>query len=114
MTQHPVFEHFERWRGTADAGWAVNFLGVRTRDEFNAGWPGFVPSETRRVETAYPAFDEEYFEWVDVLEAVVGGDGPFPMIGVGAGGGRWLMKGAPAARRQNRSPLRLVGVEAEP
>ena len=43
------------------------------------------------VETAYPAFDEEYFEWVDVLEAVVGADGPFTMIELGAGWGRWLM-----------------------
>jgi FkbM family methyltransferase len=114
MTHHPVFERFERWRGTVDAGWTVNFLGVRTRDEFNAGWPGFVPSESRHVETGYPAFDEEYFEWVDVLEAVVGADGPFTMIELGAGWGRWLMIGAAAARRQNRRPCRLVAVEAEP
>jgi FkbM family methyltransferase len=111
---HPVFDRFPRWSGDVDAGWSVNFLGVRTRDEFSAGMTGAVASERRSIETAYPPFDEEYFEWIDVLEAVEGADEGFTMIELGAGWGRWLMNGAAAARQRGRAPMRLVGVEAEP
>jgi FkbM family methyltransferase len=75
---------------------------------------GTLSSEGRWVETGYPAFDEEYFEWVDVLEAVVGAAETFTMIELGAGWGRWLMNAAAAARAHDRRHVHLVGVEAEP
>ena len=114
MTRHPVFEHFEPWSGKVEAGWTVNFLGVATRQEFFAGMTGVVPSESGWVETEHPAYNEEYLEWIDVLEAVAGADGTFTMIELGAGWGRWLMNGAAAARAHGRLRLQLVGVEAEP
>lgn len=113
-THHPVFDRFQPWRGEVDGGWSVNFLGVRTRDEFTAGMIGVAPSERRLVQTGLPAFDEEYLEWIDVLEAVVSREGPFTMVELGAGFGRWLMNAAAAARAIGRLPLHLVGVEAEP
>jgi FkbM family methyltransferase len=114
VTHHPVFTQFPRWSGQVDSGWSVNFLGVRTRDEFTAGMTGAVASESRLVETDYPAFDEEYPEWVDILEAVNGAVGTFTMIELGAGWGRWLMNAAAAARRRQGLSIHLVGVEAEP
>jgi FkbM family methyltransferase len=92
----------------------MNFLGVRTRDEFDAGMSGRVSTEKRFVETDYPSFDEEYFEWIDLLEAVVAAEGAFTMIELGAGWGRWLMNAAAAARRLGQLPFHLIGVEAEP
>ena len=114
MTHHPVFDRFGRWSGEVEGGWNVNFLGVRTRDEFAAGMAGSVSSKSRLVETDYPPFDEEYFEWIDVLEAVVAAEGTFTMIELGAGWGRWLMNAAAAVRQWDRVPFHLVGVEAEP
>jgi len=113
LTHHRVFDRFEPWSGEVDSGWNVNFLGVRTRDEFSSGMTGFASSEARWVETGYPSFDEEYFEWIDVLEAVAGAAGTFTMIELGAGWGRWLMNAAAAARERDLT-LQLVGVEAEP
>jgi FkbM family methyltransferase len=115
VTHHPVFEQFVPWKGEVDPGWSVNFLGVRTRDEFTSGMTAEVaPSERRFVETDYPAPDEEYFEWIDVLETVDVATGMFTMIELGAGWGRWLMNAATAARARDALPFRLVGVEAEP
>jgi FkbM family methyltransferase len=114
LTHHPVLERFQPWSGKVDAGWSVNFLGVRTRDAFSAGMTGTLSSEGGWVETGYPSFDEEYFEWVDVLEAVVGAAETFTMIELGAGWGRWLMNAAAAARAYDRQHVHLVGVEAEP
>jgi FkbM family methyltransferase len=113
-SHHPVFERFEPWSGEVEVGFSANFLGVRTRDAYNLGWPGFVLSQGGWVETRHPPFDEDYFEWIDVLEAVVEAEGVFTMIELGAGWGRWLLNGAEAARRRGGLRLRLVGVEAEP
>jgi FkbM family methyltransferase len=110
---HPIFGRFERWRGEVDPGWQMNFLGVRTREEFTAGMTGSVTAEKRWVETEYPPLDEEYLEWIDVLEAVVAAAGTFTMVELGAGWGRWLMNAAAAAQQHDR-PFHLVGVEAEP
>ena len=67
-----MFGRFEPWRGEVEAGWTVNFLGVRTREEFFAGMTGVVPSDSRWVETEYPAYDEEYLGRAeDVLPALL-------------------------------------------
>lgn len=58
-------------------------------------------------------YDEEYFEWIDLLEAVLNAEGSFHMLEVGAGYGRWGARGAVAARSQNL-PFFLTLIEAEP
>ncbi len=68
----------------------------------------------RFVVTDYPPFDEEYFEWIGVLEAVASAREEFTMIELGAGWGRWLVNAATAIRRLTSFPCHLVGVEAEP
>jgi len=61
----------------------------------------------------YPPFDEEYFEWIDLLEAVSVANNRFTMLELGAGFGRWTARGA-AAAKQCGLPYTLIAVEAEP
>jgi FkbM family methyltransferase len=62
----------------------------------------------------YPPFDEEYFEWVDILEAVDQASETFVMIELGAGYGRWCARAAAAVRRKPNCRFHCVAVEAEP
>jgi FkbM family methyltransferase len=62
----------------------------------------------------YPSFDEEYFEWVDILEAVDEATDSFVMIELGAGYGRWCARAAAAVRRKSNGRFQFVAVEAEP
>ena len=66
------------------------------------------------MESSLPSFDEEYFEWIDLLEAVLAARDKFTMVELGAGFGRWLVNAAAALTSYNGLPFRLVGVEAEP
>jgi FkbM family methyltransferase len=108
---HPVFLHFERWAGIVPAGFDVDFLGSKMPLRF-------FDSERRQLADHYEAplyapFDEEYFEWIDLLEAVAFAEGSFIMLEVGAGFGRWTVRAATAAA-QRRLPCSLIAVEAEP
>jgi FkbM family methyltransferase len=108
-SHHPIFGHFDCWEGEVLAGFSTDFLGMMTQRRF-AGWPD-TPGHVR---TTYPPFNEEYFEWVDLLESVLEAREQFTMIELGAGFGRWLARGAIAAQYRGGLPYRLVGVEAEP
>jgi len=89
----------------------VDFLGTRSRTDY---FTLLNPEPNARQENpVYPAFDEEYFEWVDLLEAVAAAKGHFTMLELGAGWGRWTARGA-AAADQLGVPYTLVAVEAEP
>jgi FkbM family methyltransferase len=108
---HEIFSRFRRWSGVAPAGFEFDFLGTRNRTAFFAMMQ---PRPNDRDESpGYPPFDEEYFEWIDLLEAVAWAQGRFTMLELGAGFGRWTARGA-AAARQRELPYRLVAVEAEP
>jgi FkbM family methyltransferase len=115
LEHHPVFAQFERWRGIAEPGVDTNFLGVRTRHDFylTGEQQRDLPNPDIPIEPALPVVNEEYFEWIDVLEAVEAATRRFTMMELGAGWGRWLMNGAAAARQRGLDVL-LVGVEAEP
>ena len=67
----------------------------------------------RHAAPEYPPFDEEYFEWIDLLEAVAFAKDRFSMVELGAGWGRWSARAA-AACLQRGLPCHLVAVEAEP
>ena len=117
MAHHTVFSRFPCWQGEVPAGFSVNFLGVVTRKSY---WrPPNVrvltgDSASRFVKTEYPAQDEEYFEWIDVLESVVAAEGHFAMLELGAGWGPWTVNAAVALRRIGSLPCTFVAVEAEP
>ena len=94
----------------------VDFLGVRTRRQFVAGLCSPDPSrfDTETVQTVRPAFDEEYFEWIDVLEAVAAATHTFTIIELGAGYGRWCVRAGAAVRRRGDLRFSCVAVEGEP
>jgi FkbM family methyltransferase len=113
MNTHPAFARFRLWEGNVDPGWVVNWIGVRTRVAVQSDHAGF-PTPTH-VKPELPPLSEEYFEWIDVLESVAESSGPFTMVELGAGWGRWLVNAAFALEQLAPGrPLRLVGVEAEP
>jgi FkbM family methyltransferase len=108
---HEIFSRFQRWSGIAPAGFEIDFLGTRSRTAFFSMMQA--RPHDRDESPAYPAFDEEYLEWIDLLEAVDWANGRFTMMELGAGFGRWAARGA-AAARQREIPYHLVAVEAEP
>jgi FkbM family methyltransferase len=71
--------------------------------------------KTRFIQSTYPPFNEEYFEWIDLLESVIDAKFRFTMIELGAGWGRWLCQAGKALGQVNpQIPYHLIGVEAEP
>lgn len=106
---HPIFSLFPPFKGPAEPGFDVDFLGVRTRRD-RAG-DMRIPAAAAGM---YPSVSEEYFEWIDLLEAVAAANGPFTMVELGAGNGPWLVRAGVALRRLERKEFKLVGVEAEP
>jgi FkbM family methyltransferase len=112
---HPVFAGLAYPIYDAPPGWDVNFLGVRTRVEFFSLYEELADfSTTRRVVTVPPVPNEDYFEWVTLMEAAVEARERFTMIELGAGWGRWLANAALAVRQISGLPVTLVGVESEP
>ena len=115
VNHHQVFNSFKCWQGEVKAGYINDFLGIMTRSEYYP--PMSLPehAKTRYVQSSYPSFDEGYFEWIDLLEAVIHSTECFTMIELGAGWGRWLCRGATALKQYNSElPYHLIGVEAEP
>lgn len=98
--------------------YSPNFLGVHTRRMFTQNMPKVAttipPSCEQFVQSKWPPVCEEYFEWIDLLEAVCQANQTFTMIELGAGYGRWLVNAAAALRQRGHHDFRLIGVEAEP
>jgi FkbM family methyltransferase len=99
---HPVFEEFRR-----RAQPVVNWLGVETRRSF-------FDDDLEFVRLGTPPIDTEYFEWIDLLEAVTRASRHFTMLELGAGYGRWIVNAARALRLYSGLAATLVAVEAEP
>lgn len=113
MQHHEVFSRFQPFSGEVGPHYGVDFLGTIIRNEFVA------ELYTRPVasvwETSYPPVNEDYLEWIDLLESVVAARGSYTMVELGAGFGRWVVRAAFALKQFNgQLPYRLVAVEAEP
>ncbi len=113
LVHHEIFSRFKRWNGYAPPECQVDFLGTVTRMSFVAGMAPAAPPDGL-LDVPYPPFDEEYFEWISLLEAVSTAREQFTMIEAGAGFGRWLVRAALAVRACGGLQCKLVGVEAEP
>ena len=112
---HPVLDFFRPWRGWVEPGWDVNFLGVRTRVSFFSLYEQLDDYSKRRLVTArLPIPNEDYFEWIALLEAASEARRSFTMVELGAGWGRWLVNGIAALRARGELPYHVVGVEPEP
>jgi FkbM family methyltransferase len=100
----------------APDGFELDFLGIRTRRAFHGprfASPSPILSDASSGRTL-PFFEEEYLEWVDLFEAISNARDIFTMAELGAGYGRWLVRGATVAHLFGGLVYRAVGVEAEP
>src|ERR1700674_238080 len=106
---HEVFDRFSCWEGAVPEGFHTNFLGVVTRTSFYPSYFASMPQYCGKgyVRTNYPIFDEEYFEWIDLLQAVNGAEERFTMLELGAGWGRWIANAAAALRQRSNVPYTL-------
>jgi FkbM family methyltransferase len=111
VRHHPLIALHDPVAVPCPPDFQCDFLGIRTRREFSTDLSNSPPA-TRPPE--YPPFDEEYFEWVDILEAVDQASETFVMIELGAGYGRWCARAAAAVRRRGDCRSQFVAVEAEP
>jgi FkbM family methyltransferase len=107
---HAVFDHYRPYRGPAHAPSHLDFIGSLTPPDYGS-WP--IPLSVPDYEEAPPQIDEEYFEWIDILQAVLDAGPTFTMLELGAGYGRWSARAAVAARQKGKA-VRLGAAEAEP
>lgn len=111
---HPVFSHFRPYTGELPPNCDHDFLGTVVPPEFIQGLVP-VPECASKVENYYVLIDDEYFEWIDLLESIVAASGTYTMIDLGAGYGRWSVRAAYAAKQYNPElRCRLIAVEPEP
>lgn len=113
MEHHEVFAKFCPFSGISPSFCQTDFLGITTRQQFVANLA--VHSEPTAIVTDYPTPDEEYFEWIDLLQSVVSAKDFYTMIELGAGFGRWVVRAAHAVKKYRPDlPYQLIAVEAEP
>ncbi|MEM6552774.1 MAG: FkbM family methyltransferase [Planctomycetota bacterium] len=111
---------FDRFRTSplpsADTpGISTDHLGIRTRQTFFQPNPDADPGTPRWP----PAIDEEWPEWLDLIDAICDANPErgFTMVELGAGFGRWITRAGVLCRYLKNEPIEritLVGVEAEP
>jgi FkbM family methyltransferase len=111
------FRRMESFSGAPPPGWIVDFLGIRTQWKFV---DGHLPHTAEQVSQLWQSLPSpqvnglEYFEWLDLLHAVLAARDRFVMVELGAGWGRWAVRAAKLLERLNPMPYTLVAVEAEP
>jgi FkbM family methyltransferase len=110
---HSVFSKIPHWSGTVGSGMTANWLGTVTRSLYNnthSSPPGII------LAPGIPLVNEEYFEWIDLVESVLEAQDKYTMVELGAGWGRWLVNSWSALKQLGKTStkLLLVGVEAEP
>ena len=87
---HEIFTHFRGWAGEAAPGILLDWIGSKTTAEI-AGLE-WVPHSLTGA--GAPPVDEEYFEWIDVLEMARG-----PMVFTPSWKSAPAMAAGPRARR---------------
>ena len=134
VKQEAVYEAFERSPSFDDEHFHYNFVGSRVRHEFERPLAETLRRQGQQVPeavvgvmssgrsaeydeagTAPCKLSEDFFEWSDLLEAILDAGNEFAMVELGAGYGRWIVNAAQAIRRRKTAtPLRvwLCGVEA--
>jgi FkbM family methyltransferase len=90
-------------------------MGDVSRESWNLTDGGSPAANARdRYEAPLPPISEDYFEWINLLEAVFAARGRFVMFELGAGYGSWGVRGALAARQRGIEDIEICFVEAEP
>ena len=110
---HRIFSRFRAFYGQVPAYCQPDFLGTMRRLQFVKDIHCSPVPTLQQI--GPPEFDEEYFEWIDLLESVAAARGSYTMLDLGAGHGRWAVRAAFAVRQYwGLLPHHLIAVEAEP
>lgn len=107
--RHWAIDHFPCTSTAGEPGFALGPHCSRTRAAHlpnGVVGGGFNPAP-------FIAFNEEYFEWTDLFEAILSAGERFTFVEIGAGYGRWSSQAAAAARPKGKA-IRLALAEAEP
>jgi len=104
---HPVFDLLSPYAGGLEPGFAIDFLGIKTRWEFEGATSSGLPG-------APDPPNEEYFEWICLFESIMAAENQYTMMELGAGYGRWSLRAAAAMRQLRNLPFHLIAVEGEP
>lgn len=99
--QHPVFLEFEPFLGAQRVGCWLDYSGSQASD---AGTMRKGAAAEPAGPRPLPPFNEECFEWIDLLNSVQEARNNFAMYGLGAGFGRWGVRGGHVARRHALTP----------
>ena len=137
---HELFAHWEdvTWTGAFNASELRDFVGTRTSYTYDcadkaryrfyhlsrripcARQDHLVSLDVQHLTVSgdYPIVDEEYFEWLALLRAIVSLNGPpsrpFVVMEYGARYGTWVVRGVNAFRRlYPESAVQLLAVEAD-
>jgi FkbM family methyltransferase len=109
-----LFDHFPPVESAPQAGFYIDFLGVRTRVSHMTA---FKDHDGRVYGPPVPLDDTvhaETIEYVGLLKSVLTARKRYTMMELGAGWGPWLISGAAAARRRGIRNIRLHGIEGDP
>jgi FkbM family methyltransferase len=112
MKHHPIFDEIPGHTGHHRENVLLDYVGAR----FLAQWDGRhnIPANLD-FRAPKPVFDEEYFEWVDLLESVRDCRGDrYVMMELGAGYGRWGVRAGVLARARGIRNIHLRFCEGEP
>jgi FkbM family methyltransferase len=113
---HPVFRGIVPWSGKFPPGFEVDFLKTITRYAFEEDMSSAHKDRTNQTTPAnLPGFNnDEYFEWIDLLESVKQAKNRYVFVELGAGYGLWTVRAFLAIKQLNPMPFHGIAVEAEP
>ncbi|HKC55366.1 MAG TPA: FkbM family methyltransferase [Vicinamibacterales bacterium] len=117
MEHHPLIRSVPRREQTVPGGSLSDQLTCsHYRYAFVSGFPDswVPPAEPYRAMPSLPGFDDEYFDWVALVESVAAARDRFVFVELGAGFGRWLIRALKLATEWRGLTSLGVAVEAEP
>lgn len=110
MNHHPLIAALKPFEGWIDENLLADCTGCllqraiarphhhpeffTTRYQHDPAHPG-----QHHARTTPPAFGEEYFEWIDLLESIAAARGRYIIMELGAGFGRWGVRAYKTARQ---------------
>ncbi|SEC61115.1 methyltransferase, FkbM family [Rhizobiales bacterium GAS191] len=111
IPNHPVFSEFLPFSGKVASGYLSDFIGSQMNERYES-WKGYDQDEF--ITSPMPRRDDDYFEWISLLEAVKEAKDSFVFVELGAGYGRWSARAFKAAQQRKIPSISCILVEAEP
>lgn len=109
-----VFQSLPPQSRKGEAGFLIDFLGVRTRLTSLKPYRPY-DGKVLGIPVAFKdLFHADTVEWIGLLKSVLSARERYVALELGAGWGPWIVGGATAARRMGIRELKLYGVEGDP